>query len=227
MALQDSLDESWREFLAEEFEKDYWPKLEEFVNAEREAHPGKIYPPEDEVFAALNILPLDKVKVVLIGQDPYHGPGQAHGLCFSVKKGVSIPPSLVNIYKELKTDLDITAPKHGNLTEWAERGILLLNTVLTVRHKEPNSHQKQGWEKFTDAIIKKLGHSDNPMVFILWGGKAKKKKSKIDKTVHKIIESGHPSPLSIKYFKGSAPFSKTNAALEELGKEAIDWSLTP
>lgn len=226
MALQDTLAASWQELLADEFEKAYWSKLEAFVEQERTDNPGKIYPPEDKVFAALNFADYADVKVVLIGQDPYHGPGQAHGLSFSVEKGVSIPPSLRNMYKELESDLGISAPKHGSLEHWAEQGVLLLNTVLTVRHKEANSHRKQGWEKFTDAVIKKMNEREDPLVFILWGGSAKKKQKHIDTDRHTIIASAHPSPLSAHNgFFGTSPYSKVNEALEEMGKEPIDWEL--
>ncbi len=226
MALQDTLEESWQKLMEKEFDKAYWKDLDAFVASEREANPGKIYPPEDQVFAALNFMPYEDVKVVLIGQDPYHGPGQAHGLSFSVLPGHKHPPSLRNMFKELKTDLDIDAPSHGTLTHWAEQGVLLLNTVLTVRHKEANSHRKQGWEKFTREIVKKLGQGDNRLVFILWGGQAKKMAKYIDTDKHIIVESAHPSPLSAHngYF-GSKPYSKTNDALKELGKDPIDWAV--
>ncbi len=226
MALQDTLEESWQKLMEKEFDKAYWKDLDAFVASEREANPGKIYPPEDQVFAALNFMPYEDVKVVLIGQDPYHGQGQAHGLSFSVLPGHKHPPSLRNMFKELKTDLDIDAPSHGTLTHWAEQGVLLLNTVLTVRHKEANSHRKQGWEKFTREIVKKLGQGDNRLVFILWGGQAKKMAKYIDTDKHIIVESAHPSPLSAHngYF-GSKPYSKTNDALKELGKDPIDWAV--
>jgi len=225
MALVDQLDQGWQDLLSTEFDKPYWGELEAFVAGEREANPGKIYPPEDEVFAALNFVGYDDIKVVLLGQDPYHGPGQAHGLSFSVKPGIGIPPSLRNMYKELASDMELDKPDHGTLTKWAEQGVLLLNTVLTVRHKEANSHRKQGWEKFTDAVIKKISEREDPVVFLLWGGAAKKKTKKIADH-HVIIASAHPSPLSAHNgFFGSKPYSKTNAALEEGGKEPIDWSL--
>lgn len=226
MALKDQIDESWQGLLAGEFEKPYWSQLESFVAQQREAHPGKIYPVEEDVFAALNFANYEDIKVVLLGQDPYHGPGQAHGLSFSVQKGVRIPPSLRNIYKELNSDLGCEIPEHGNLSKWAEQGVMLLNAVLTVRHKEANSHKKQGWEKFTDAIIKTVNEREDPVIFLLWGGSAKKKKKKIDAERHVIIESAHPSPLSAHNgFFNSTPFSKINEALADLGKDPIDWQI--
>ena len=168
----------------------------------------------------------EQVRVVLIGQDPYHGPGQAHGLCFSVRPGQSKPPSLQNVFKELESDLGIKAPRHGTLTGWAEQGVLLLNTVLTVRHREANSHKQKGWEKFTRALIKRLGQGDNRLVFVLWGGQAKKMAKYIDTDKHLIVQSAHPSPLSAHTgFFGSKPFSQVNRALEQLGKEPIEWAL--
>jgi uracil-DNA glycosylase len=226
MALQDHLSDSWRTILADEFTKPYWASLEEFVAKEREDNPGKIYPSPENVFTALNAMPYEDIKVLLLGQDPYHGPDQAHGLSFSVLPGIKIPPSLRNMYKELATDTGAVIPKHGTLTSWAQQGVLLLNTVLTVRHKEANSHKRQGWEKFTDAIIKKLNERDDAVIFLLWGGAAKKKKKKIAEDRHIIVESAHPSPLSAHNgFFGSKPYTKVNAALTELGKTPIDWSI--
>ena len=226
MALQDTLNDSWKKILAKEFTKPYWSSLDAFVAKEREENPGKIYPPEDQVFSAMNYMNYDDVRVVLIGQDPYHGPGQAHGLSFSVLPGHAHPPSLRNMFKELKDDLNVDAPGHGTLTHWAEQGVLLLNTVLTVRHKEPNSHKKQGWETFTREVVKQLGQGDNRLVFLLWGGPAKKMSKYIDTKKHIIIESAHPSPLSAHNgFFGSKPYSKVNDALKELGKEPIDWKI--
>lgn len=226
MALLDNLSESWQTYMADEIKKPYWDELDIFVAQERDENPGKIYPPEDQVFTALNHMKVEDVRVVLVGQDPYHGPGQAHGLSFSVLPGQSIPPSLRNMYKELKTDLGIEPPTHGTLTHWAEQGVLLLNTVLTVRHKEANSHKKKGWEKFTRELIKKLGKGDNRLVFLLWGGQAKKMAKYIDTDKHIIVQSAHPSPLSAHNgFYGSKPYSKVNDALETLDKKPIDWSL--
>ncbi|MEM1349181.1 MAG: uracil-DNA glycosylase [Myxococcota bacterium] len=225
MALAEQLNQGWQDLLSAEFEKPYWSALEEFVARERATNPGKIYPPHEEVFAALNFVRYDDIKVVLLGQDPYHGPGQAHGLSFSVKSGIGIPPSLRNMYKELASDLGVDQPDHGMLTAWAEQGVLLLNTVLTVRHKEANSHRKQGWEKFTDAVIELISAREDPVVFLLWGGAAKKKTKKIAEH-HVIIASAHPSPLSARHgFFGSKPYSKANAALREHAKEPIDWAL--
>ena len=226
MALLDHLDETWQELLSEEFDEDYWSELEAFLDAERAEHEGEIYPPREQVFHALNAVPPDEIRVVLLGQDPYHGPGQAHGLAFSVLPGVKTPPSLRNIYKELAEDLGCEIPNHGYLTAWAEQGILLLNTALTVRHKEANSHRGQGWEEFTDAVIEKISDQDRPVVFILWGSKAKKKRELIDTDRHAVVEGYHPSPLSARYgFFGSKPFSKVNAHLTQMGHEPIDWQL--
>lgn len=226
MALEDHLNEGWRSLLAAEISKPYWSALDKFVAGEREANPGKIYPSEENVFAAYNFMPYEDVRVVLLGQDPYHGPGQAHGLSFSVLPGVDVPPSLKNMYKELESDLGIKPVKHGYLKSWAEQGVMLLNTVLTVRHKEANSHKKQGWEKFTTATIKLLNERSEPLVFILWGGPAKKIGDKIDRSKHIIIEAAHPSPLSAHNgFFGSKPYSQVNEALTSLGKTPIDWQL--
>ena len=226
MALKDHLNASWQEILASEFDKPYWAELEAFVEQERSEHPGKIYPPPEQVFAALNKVDYDDIKVLLVGQDPYHGPGQAHGLSFSVAKGQSKPPSLRNIFKELESDTGADSPSHGSLMSWAEQGVLLLNTVLTVRHKEANSHKKKGWEKFTNAVIKKVAEREDPVVFLLWGGQAKKAKKHIKDDRHVVIESAHPSPLSAHNgFFGSKPFSKINAALTEMDKAPITWAI--
>lgn len=223
MALQDHLNEDWRAIMADEFGKPYWGLLEEFVDSEYASE--SIHPPREEIFAAFNTVPYDDLRVVLLGQDPYHGPGQAHGLSFSVKPGVGVPPSLRNIYKELQSDLGCSIPDHGYLMRWAEQGVLLLNTVLTVRQHQANSHRKKGWEKFTDAVIKKIAARDDTVVFLLWGGPAKKKSRWID-APHVIVDGAHPSPLSAHNgFFGSAPFSKVNAALEAAGKQAIDWQV--
>ena len=180
-----------------------------------------------DIFNAFKYTPYFKVKAVILGQDPYHGYGQAHGLCFSVKQGVKLPPSLNNIFTELKSDLGVNAGPHGDLTKWAERGVLLLNTVLTVREGNPNSHKNCGWQWFTDEVIKILNEREKPIVFILWGGNARSKKKFIDTNRHFIVESAHPSPLSSwQGFFGSKPFSKTNELLESIGEEPIDWNLT-
>ena len=226
MALEDHLDAGWRELLAGEISKPYWKALDAFVASERQAHPDKIYPIPEHVFAAYNFMPYEQVRVVLLGQDPYHGPGQAHGLSFSVLPGVEVPPSLKNMYKELKDDLGCPIVKHGYLRSWAEQGVMLLNTVLTVRQKEPNSHKQQGWETFTSATIKLLNARQDPLVFLLWGTPAKKVASKIDTTRHVVVSGAHPSPLSAHNgFFGSKPYSQVNAALEQLGKPPIQWQL--
>lgn len=214
----------WNPILRGEFAKPYWPELMAFVAAERAA--GAVYPPHEEVFAALHLTPFAAVKVVILGQDPYHGPGQAHGLCFSVNPGVRQPPSLVNIFKELESDLGIEAASGGDLRPWARQGVLLLNTTLTVRAHQAASHQGQGWETFTDEVIRAVGAKTEPVVFILWGSHARKKKALVDQRLHTIIESPHPSPLSAhRGFFGSRPFSAANAALEAAGRAPIDWRL--
>jgi uracil-DNA glycosylase len=209
--------------LAAEAAAPYFAELDRFVAAERAAH--QVFPPEPEVFAALEATAYADVRVVLLGQDPYHDDGQAHGMCFSVRPGVRIPPSLRNMFKELQEDLGVPAAAHGYLRAWAERGVLLLNTVLTVRAHEPASHKGQGWETFTDAVIRAVDRRERPAVFVLWGAHAKKKAALIDATRHRVIQGAHPSPLSARMFFGSRPFSKTNAALEELGHAPIDWAL--
>lgn len=214
----------WQTALADEFRQPYWSELIEFVDHQRSENSGQIYPSDDLVFNALNCVPPDDVKVILLGQDPYHGPNQAHGLSFSVLPGERHPPSLRNIFKELHADISVDTPEHGTLTHWAEQGVLLLNAVLTVRHKEANSHKKKGWEKFTDAVIQYLANQSRPLVFILWGAAAQKKAAFVDRQRHCVIESVHPSPLSAhRGFFGSKPFSKTNAALREFGHPEIDW----
>jgi uracil-DNA glycosylase len=212
----------WNPILRDEFTKPYWPQLQAFVTAERQRH--TVYPPHDEVFAALHLTPYAETRVLILGQDPYHGPRQAHGLCFSVRRGVAIPPSLVNIHKELHTDVGVTPPDHGNLEAWAVQGVLLLNTTLTVRAGQAASHQGRGWERFTDEVIRRVSAKDHPVVFILWGSHARRKKALIDTARHTIIESAHPSPLSAHNgFFGSRPFSRTNAALLAAGLDPIDW----
>ena len=214
---------SWAPVLAAETEQPYFADLEAFLKSERAEH--QVFPPEKEVFAALEATPYEDVKVVLIGQDPYHDDGQAHGMCFSVRPGVRIPPSLRNMYKELETDLGIPPVKHGYLRAWADQGVLLLNTVLTVRAHEPASHKDRGWEKFTDAVIKDVSAREKPVVFVLWGAHAKKKAKLIDTSRHAIVEGAHPSPLSAKKFFGSKPFSAVNEALVRFGQEPVDWRL--
>ena len=216
------IEPSWKILLQEEFEKDYFKNLALFVKEEYQKH--RIFPPGSQIFNAFNFCSLDQTKVVIIGQDPYHGPGQANGLCFSVAEGVRMPPSLVNIFKELKNDLDKDIPPHGSLERWAKQGVLLLNATLTVRASTPGSHQNKGWEDFTDTVIKKLSEEKEGLVFILWGAYAQKKGSVIDQGKHYIIESAHPSPFAAhRGFFGSKPFSKTNAYLLKNGKEAINW----
>ena len=219
------LHESWLTPLQGEFDSPYMTALKQFLVAEKQA--GKhIFPPGGEWFHALDATPLDDVRVVILGQDPYHGPGQAHGLCFSVRPGVRIPPSLVNIYKELKADLGIEPPRHGNLEAWAKQGVLLLNAVLTVEAHRAASHQGKGWERFTDAVIRLVNDRDRPAVFILWGAYAQRKAAFVDQSKHCIIKSPHPSPLSAHNgFFGSKPFSKANAFLQDKGLEPIDWRL--
>jgi uracil-DNA glycosylase len=221
------LEPSWLEVLGDEFEKDYMLKLKQFLKEEKESG-QKIYPKGSDIFAAFNKTPFDKVKVVILGQDPYHGPNQAHGLSFSVQKGMQTPPSLQNIYKELATDIPgFQIPKTGDLTEWAEQGVLLLNATLTVRAATAGSHQKKGWEKFTDTVIKAISDKKSGVVFILWGNYAQSKAELIDDTKHLIIKSTHPSPLAVSRggFFGSKPFSKTNEYLKQQGEKPIDWSI--
>ena len=214
----------WLEPLKPEFSKPYYKKLYQTVNEEYRTH--QIFPPADDIFNAFALTPLHEVKVVILGQDPYHGEGQAHGLCISVKPDVEIPPSLVNIYKELQDDCGCEIPNNGYLTKWAKQGVLLLNTVLTVRAHQANSHRGIGWEEFTDAAIRVLNEQDRPMVFILWGRPAQMKKSMLTNPNHLIIESPHPSPLSAyRGFFGSRPFSRTNKYLKEHGLKEIDWQI--
>ena len=215
----------WALPLKEEYKKEYYRQLYEKVNAEY-ASGRQIFPPADDIFNAFHLTPLSKVKCVIIGQDPYHNVGQAHGLCFSVRPNVEIPPSLVNIYKELHDDLGCKIPNNGYLVKWAEQGVLMLNTVLTVRAHEANSHRGIGWEQFTDAAIRILNEQDRPIVFILWGSPAQKKAAMLNNKKHYILKAPHPSPLSAyRGFFGSRPFSKTNAFLEENGIKPIDWQI--
>lgn len=219
-----AIDESWKEQLEEEFDKDYFTGIVQFLKDQKQA--GKIiYPPGPLIFNAFNTTPFHKVKVVIIGQDPYHGAGQAMGLSFSVPDGVKPPPSLVNIYKELKEDLGIPTPMHGNLTKWAQQGVLLLNAGLTVEAGQPMSHGNIGWHTFTNAVIKKISDKLNGVVFILWGNFARQKKELIDTGKHFILESAHPSPFSVTKFLGNRHFSKTNQILADQGKTIIEWSL--
>lgn len=216
------IEESWEKVLQPDFDKPYFKELTDFVRSEYAA--TTIYPPAPLIFNAFNLCPFDKVKVVIIGQDPYHGPGQAHGLCFSVNDGIQFPPSLQNIFKEIKSDLDIPIPTSGNLTRWAEQGVLLLNATLTVRAHNAGSHQKKGWETFTDSVIRILAEQKENLVFILWGAYAQKKGAFIDKNRHLVLSSAHPSPLSAyNGFFGNHHFSLTNKWLTEHNLKAIDW----
>ena len=219
-----ALSGEWLEALQNEFRQPYYKKLFQTVNEEYRTQ--RIFPPADDIFNAFHYTPLGQVKVVIFGQDPYHGENQAHGLCFSVKPGVDIPPSLVNIYKELQDDLGCRIPSHGYLTKWAKQGVLMMNTVLTVRAHQANSHRGIGWEAFTDAAIRVLNDQDRPIVFILWGRPAQMKKPMLTNPKHLILEAPHPSPLSsYRGFFGSKPFSKTNEFLVSHGIEAIDWQI--
>jgi uracil-DNA glycosylase len=220
----DGVRTDWNPLLRSEFEQPYWAELQAFVAAERAR--GPVYPPADEVFSALHLTPYARTRVVILGQDPYHGPGQAHGLCFSVRRGVSVPPSLHNIHRELHDDVGVPVPDHGNLEAWAEQGVLLLNTTLTVRAGQAASHQGKGWETFTDRVLDVVNDKSERVVFVLWGASARRKKARLDLDRHVVIESAHPSPLSAHNgFFGSRPFSRTNAALAEAGLEPVDWTL--
>lgn len=214
----------WKPFLDQEFEKPYFKNLNQFLNAELNSK--TIFPAKEEIFRAFKKTPLEKVKVVILGQDPYHGPGQAHGLCFSVPKNIKLPPSLKNIFKELSDDLKIPMPESGDLTKWADQGVLLLNTVLTVEAGKAGSHQNQGWEIFTDKMIEVINENCDHVVFILWGSHAQKKSELIDQKKHLIISNVHPSPLSVyRGFFGSKPFSQANEWLESKGITPVDWTL--
>jgi uracil-DNA glycosylase len=217
-----TLPESWLPVLGDEVSKPYFHKLTEFVEQERERH--NVYPPREEVLAALEATPYDRVKVLLLGQDPYHGNGQAHGMCFSVRPGVKLPPSLRNVFKELRDELGHPVPDNGYLMPWAEQGVLLLNAVLTVREAEPNSHKNKGWEKFTDAVIKAVSARAEPAVFVLWGSYAKKKLGLIDVERHAVVQGAHPSPLATG-FRGSRPFTQIDKALADQGHTPIDWQI--
>jgi uracil-DNA glycosylase len=222
MRLQ-NIPDSWRKVLADEFHKPYFVQLKEFVDEERKT--STVYPPEEDVFTALKLTPYDQLNVLLLGQDPYHDEGQAHGLCFSVRPGIRPPPSLVNIFKELHNDLGCRIPNNGYLVPWAKQGVLLLNAVLTVRAHQANSHKDKGWEHFTDAIIRAVNDKDSPVVFVLWGNYAQKKTKLIDEDRNVVVKGAHPSPLSVKKFFGSRPFSAINTALTRMGKPPIDWQI--
>ena len=215
---------NWQSIIKEESSKDYFKQISSFIQEDAKQH--KIYPAHKDIFNAFKYCPFDKVKVVCLGQDPYHNPGEAHGLSFSVLPGIKLPPSLQNIFKELKSDLNINTPNHGCLTSWAEQGVLLLNSFLTVRQNQPGSHQNIGWHLFTDKIISILNNKDSPIIFVLWGNFAKKKKTLITNKRHYIIESAHPSPFSAySGFFGSKPFSKINNFLIENNIEPINWKI--
>lgn len=215
---------TWRPILIDETRKPYFRSLQKFVADARKKN--TVFPPEEDVFAALHLTPYEKVSVLILGQDPYHDDNQAHGLCFSVRPGVPFPPSLLNIFKELASDVGCSMPNNGSLTHWAEQGVLLLNAVLTVQAHQANSHKDMGWETFTDAVISAVNARPDPVVFVLWGAYARKKIALIDRSRHVVIESPHPSPLSAhRGFFGSRPFSKINAALKNAGKREIDWQI--
>ncbi len=216
------IESGWKQLLKEEFDKEYFINLTHFVREEYKSQ--TIYPPAAKIFSAFDLCPLDKTRVVILGQDPYHDINQAHGLCFSVNDGIKIPPSLVNIYKEIESDCGINIPQSGNLERWAKQGVLLLNATLTVRAHQAGSHQKKGWEEFTDSVIKKLAHEKENIVFLLWGAYAGKKSEFIDPSRHYILKSPHPSPLSAhRGFLGNKHFSKTNAFLKSKGLQEIQW----
>ena len=222
MALEVKIEQSWKALLQDEFDKPYFAELTEFVRAEYKSY--RIYPPGSQIFNAFNLCPFDKVKVVIIGQDPYHGPGQAHGLCFSVNDGVPFPPSLRNIFKEVNADTGAPIPQSGNLTRWATQGVLLLNATLTVREHSAGSHQRRGWETFTDAVIRIISEQKSKVVFILWGAYAQSKASLIDSSRHLVLRSVHPSPLSAHAgFFGNHHFSLANDYLVRNGLTSIDW----
>ncbi len=223
-SVQVRIEESWKQVLENEFSSEYFKKLKAFLVEEKKKFP--IYPPGPAIFAAFDATPFDKVRVVILGQDPYHGPGQAHGLCFSVNKGVPIPPSLLNIFKEIKNDVGMAVPQHGNLENWARQGVLLMNATLTVRAHQAGSHQRKGWETFTDAAISALSEKREGLVFLLWGAYAQAKRTLIDAKKHHILTAPHPSPLSAsRGFLGCRHFSATNSILISQGGEPINWSI--
>lgn len=215
------IDPTWLKALQAEFEAPYFAQLKQFLVDEKRQH--TVYPQGTQIFSAFNHTPFDKVKVVVLGQDPYHGPGQANGLCFSVSPGIRKPPSLVNIFKEIQDDIGIPVPQTGDLTPWANQGVFLLNTVLTVRAGEANSHKNQGWEQFTSAVVRKISAEKSHIIFLLWGKPAQQKEELIDTTKHYVLKAAHPSPLAGGAFFGCKHFSKTNEILRSLGKEPIDW----
>lgn len=224
VTLNPAIEQSWKEVLKDEFNKEYFSKLKEFLVEEKKQ--SIVYPPGNLIFNAFNHTPFNQVKIVMLGQDPYHGPNQAHGLCFSVPKGVAVPPSLVNIFKEINSDLGLPIPLHGNLEKWAKQGVLLLNATLTVRAHQAGSHQKRGWEQFTDAAIVKLSEQRHNIIFMLWGAYAQAKANLIDNQKHHILMAPHPSPLSAhRGFFGCKHFSKANKILNDNAMGGIDWSI--
>ena len=218
------IEETWLEALAEEFKQPYFAAIKQFLLDEKKRG-ATVFPPGPQIFNAFNRTPFDKVKVVILGQDPYHNVGQAHGLCFSVPDGIKVPPSLVNVFKEINRDLGIEIPKTGNLEKWADQGVFLLNAMLTVEAHKAASHQKIGWQTFTNAVIRQLSKQREGVIFMLWGNFAKKKATLIDQDKHHVLMSGHPSPLSVRYFRECGHFSKANELLQAQGLEPIDWAL--
>lgn len=224
MAVDVKIEPGWKDILAEEFEKEYFARLKEFLVSEKQKH--LVYPPGDSIFNAFDYTPFKDVKVVILGQDPYHGHGQAHGLCFSVPEGIALPPSLQNIFKEINKELGIGIPKSGNLEHWAKQGVFLLNATLTVRAKSAGSHQGKGWEEFTNAVIAKLSRYRSNLVFLLWGNFARAKKELIDTKKHHVLEAPHPSPFSAnRGFFGCDHFKKTNEILQAQGQKPINWNV--
>lgn len=222
--MADAFHNDWQQVIGDELKKDYFDDLRAFLKEEYSQR--AVFPPKNDIMNAFHATSFEKTKVVLLGQDPYHGKGQAHGLSFSVKPGLKVPPSLVNIYKELEADIGCTAPKHGHLQRWAEQGVLMLNTVLTVRAGEPQSHRGQGWETFTNEVIDRLNERETPLIFLLWGKPAQEKRERVDEERHLVLTSPHPSPFSAnRGFFGSRPFSTINEKLTEWGSEPIDWCL--
>jgi len=222
--IEPKIEEGWKKVLENEFHSPYFIELKNFLLSEKQHYP--VYPPGPQIFSAFNYTPFDDVKVVLLGQDPYHGPGQAHGLCFSVPNGIPKPPSLINIFKEINSDLGIPIPQSGNLEKWAKQGVFLLNAILTVRANQAASHHGKGWETFTDAAISALSQQKTGIIFLLWGNYAQEKQKLIDTSKHYILKTVHPSPLSVQRgFFGCKHFSKTNQLLREMGKEEIDWGI--
>ena len=223
--IKPQIEKSWQNILADEFNADYFRELKQFLIEEKKSF--SIYPPGHQIFTAFNLTPFEKAKVVIIGQDPYHVPGQAHGLCFSVAKGIKKPPSLVNIFKEIHDDLGFEIPEHGNLEDWAKQGVLLLNATLTVRAHQAGSHQNKGWENFTDAVIKQLSEKRDQLIFMLWGNFAIAKKELIDQNKHHILTTTHPSPFSVyRGFSGCKHFSKANELLIQSGQTPVNWQIT-